>query len=83
MSRDIAAERVTGIEPAQSAWKAWDSCRHLCWSPSSLMHAVPSACLSAEDPSEQRLFGVARSAVSRVLRFATTVLPPRALRSDP
>ena len=27
VSRDIDVERVTGIEPAQSAWKAWDSKR--------------------------------------------------------
>jgi hypothetical protein len=30
VSCDIAVERVTGIEPAQSAWKAGDR-RHRCW----------------------------------------------------
>jgi hypothetical protein len=31
-SRDTAVERVTGIEPAQSAWKARDSKGHIGWS---------------------------------------------------
>src|SRR5215207_10824860 len=45
--RDTAVERVTGIEPAQSAWKAWDSKRHISCSTPSEADAVPSACLSA------------------------------------
>src|SRR4051812_9223690 len=48
-------ERVTGIEPAQSAWKAWDSKRHFGWSAASQEDAVPFACLSA-----RRLVGPAR-----------------------
>ena len=44
--RDTAVERVTGIEPAQSAWKAWFSERCLGWSAPSQVDAVPSACLS-------------------------------------
>jgi hypothetical protein len=28
VSHDTAVERVTGIEPAQSAWKAWKFERH-------------------------------------------------------
>jgi hypothetical protein len=47
VSRDIAVERVTGIEPAQSAWKAWDSELHAGWSGLHQTDAVPSACLSA------------------------------------
>jgi hypothetical protein len=47
VSRDIAVERVTGIEPAQSAWKAWDSWRHLRWSTRSRSDVLPFACLNA------------------------------------
>ena len=46
VSRDIAVERVTGIEPAQSAWKAWSSERCLSWSRARRAAFVPSGCLS-------------------------------------
>lgn len=47
VGRDIALERVTGIELALSAWKAGDSERHRRWSTPSQVGAAPSACLSA------------------------------------
>jgi hypothetical protein len=47
---DQRVERVTGIEPAQSAWKAWSSERCPCCSAACRAAFVPSGCLSIALP---------------------------------
>jgi hypothetical protein len=42
----VGVERVAGIEPAQSAWKALAPHASLRWSEATLPYAVPSVCLS-------------------------------------
>jgi hypothetical protein len=76
VSRDLAVERVTGIEPAQSACKPWDSTRHVGWSAPCQADVAPSAFLQRHIwRPEERLPTVARPVARRVPRLPASMRP--------